>query len=312
MDLAALATNDNQTAYVAATVVFAATLPAAVILLRSFHALRGTTLVIPWAWALGSGALVATTCLFAALTPPSLRPSSFAAIQFVAACGTLCPLVALIGAKRPQHSAWSFVVLSLWGVLALPAAEVIFLQPGQRLEINAFRSWFLVGLLFAEVINFVATRYTIATLLLVSGQAIWLLDYLPLISRTLLPVWLIAQPEIAGLALVACSIVAAWLAASRQPVGGAYDRLWFDFRDSFGLFWALRLSERVSAVALQENWNFDLGWNGFRTKTDFAPLGELPTEIDRPLQHNLQGLLRRFVSPEWIAARLNRSTTAKE
>ncbi|WP_425613891.1 hypothetical protein NA78x_003735 [Anatilimnocola sp. NA78] len=307
MDLAALATNDNHTTYVAATVVLAATLPAAVVLLAAFRSLSRTTLIVPWSWSVISFGLAVASCLYAAIVPIGERPAIFTSMQFVAACGTLCPLVALIGAKRPQHAAWSFVVLSLWGVLALPAAEVIFLQPGQKLEINAFRSWFLAALLLAELINFVATRYWLAASLFVIGQSIWLSDYLPLFARER---WFGEYQEVVGLLVVASSLVIAWL-VSRQARAFAnpYDRLWFDFRDAFGLFWALRLSERVNDAATQAGWNFDLGWSGFRTKDTFESLGDLPAETARPLEHSLQGLLRRFVSPEWIAQRLEKGNS---
>jgi hypothetical protein len=311
MDLAALATNDNDAVSLAATLTLAATLPAAVILCRAFSALKETTLIVPWSWACISGAGIVLSALYGATTSADAPGSSFAAWQFVAACGTFCPFVALIGAKRPQHSAWSFVVLSLWGMLSLPAAEVLLLQPGQQLEINAFRSWFLCAIMAAEIINFLLTRFGWAVLLLVAGQTVWLSEYLPLTPHLWLPAGLAAHRVTLGFLLVASSLVGAWLATLRRPPKlGSYDRLWIDFRDAFGLFWALRLSERVNAVATQANWGFDLGWSGFRTTDELKPLGELPAEIDRPLQHNLQGLLRRFVSPEWIAQRLNADSSS--
>jgi hypothetical protein len=49
-------------------------------------------------------------------------------------------MLAVLGAKRPQHAAWSFVVLAFWGILALPAAETYFLQRGQRREMGDARS----------------------------------------------------------------------------------------------------------------------------------------------------------------------------
>ncbi len=305
MNLVAFAANNDQPSYAAMTIALAVTLPAALILLRAYRALAGTTLIIPWAWCCGVFALASFTCLDAALAPGSSRMSSFAAIHFVAACGTLCPLVALLGAKRPQHSAWSYVVLALWAMLALPAAEVIFLQPGQALEINAFRGWFLWILIAAELLNFGMTRYGMSSLLLVAGQIVWLRDYLPLLP--LIPPILSGWSELLGLVLVSLAIVSAWgfsLRNSRNVNVSVYDRVWFDFRDSFGLFWALRLTERVNDGANQAGWDFDLGWTGFRTKQDFAPLGELAPEIEAPLRNNLQGLLRRFVSQQWISQRL--------
>jgi hypothetical protein len=272
------------------------------ILARAFWRLRGSTLIIPWAWSLGCFALVAASSLYAAVVPAEERVSSFSAIQFAVASGTLCPIVALVGAKRPQHSAWSFVVLALWFVLALPAAEVIWLHPGQELEINSIRSWFLWALLAAELSAFALTRYGVSMLLLVAAQVVWLSEWLPLLSRVgLLP----ESRELTGLVLASLAIVSAWLLSwPRTRALNRFDRLWFDFRDSFGLFWALKLAERVNDAGKQAGWDFDLGWGGFRTKSEFAPLGEMGPQVEEALMNSLQGLLRRFVAAEWISGRI--------
>lgn len=286
--------------------VLALTLPVVAILWRTWPRLRETTLVVPLGWTAVSFAGSALMTLWAATIGTRSPESDFAAWQLVLACGTLCPLVAVIGAKRPQHGAWNLVVLTLWGMLALPAAEVLLLQPGQALEINSFRSWFLVALLLAELVNYGATRFGFAVLLLVAAQVSWLLPHLP---------WGLsagdaaAQPvarQLIGFVLLTAAILVAWgQGHARREASSAFDRLWFDFRDAFGLFWALRLMERVNDAARQAEWDFDLGWTGFRTKTDFAPLGKLPTEISGPLRNALQGLLRRFVTTEWIEQRLD-------
>lgn len=305
MNFVALADSDFYANPVITGVALTATLAAAVILLRAYRTVAGTTLVIPWAWALLTFACITAANLYATFVLQDRIDNpwgSFSSIHFLAACGTLCPLVALVGAKRPQHNAWNFVVLSLWGMLALPAAEVIFLQPGQILEINSFRSWFLLLLIAAEFFNFMATRYAISCALLVVAQLIWLAPWLPFV------LWFPAGRfdwELLGLLCASAGIITAWTVTLRPThADNAYDRLWFDFRDSFGLFWSLRLIERVNDTAKQAGWDFDLGWSGFRTKQDFKPLGKLPPEIDAALRNCLQGLLRRFVSREWIAQRL--------
>lgn len=304
MNLAALATIDNHADYALLALTIAVTLPAAAILVRAYWHVRETTLVIPWAWTFGCFALVTATSCYAGLVPAEERVSSFLAIQFAAASGTLCPIVALVGAKRPQHTAWSFVVVSLWLVLALPAAEVICLHPGQELEINSIRGWFLWVLIAVEVSCFTITKYCFAIWWLAVAQVLWLFDWLPLLPES---TWLTGVRELFGLWMMSYAIVMAWLmmaiTANRQRF--AYDRLWLDFRDSFGLFWALKLAERVNDAGQQAGWDFDLGWTGFRTKSSFAPLEKLPPEEATALRNSLQGLLRRFVSAEWISERLD-------
>ena len=291
------------------TLTLAATLAAAVIMLCYYRRAAETMLFIPWAWALGTfGLVTALSCFgeFSGHNRFGLFPGNYGASFFVAACGTLCPFVALIGAKRPQHSAWSFVVLALWGMLALPAAEVILLNPGQGLEINSIRSWFLLVLILAGLCNFVLTRYGISSVLLAIAQFIWLGPWLPWSFHPLL-----MSREFGGLLCASLAVVVAWFVSrSHTRAPNDYDRLWFDFRDTFGLFWSLRLIERVNDTANTAGWDFDLGWGGFRTKSDFEPLAKLPPEVDRALRNCLEGSLRRFVSSEWISERLRAADSA--
>jgi hypothetical protein len=91
-------------------------------------------------------------------------------LRFVAISLSFCPLVSLIGAKRPQHVAWNFVVASLWAIVALPAGEAFFLHPGRPVEMGDARGWFLWILILLGPINFVPTRHWPSALLLAGGQ----------------------------------------------------------------------------------------------------------------------------------------------
>jgi hypothetical protein len=218
-------------------------------------------------------------------------------VRFAAAGLSFCPVIAVIGAKRPQHAAWNLVVLSLWAIVALPAAEALAL--GRGLQIGAARGWFLWILVLLGPVNYVPTRFWLAAVLVAAGQVLALSPWLPLVREPLVP-----QPQLAGLAAAALGVLAAWASARRSPGVGSYDRLWRDFRDGFGLFWALRVQERVNALAAQNGWDLELCWAGFSRRSDGAPLAAVPAEIEPTLRTAMKGLLRRFVSAEWIAARL--------
>jgi hypothetical protein len=210
---------------------------------------------------------------------------------------SFCPVLAVLGAKRPQHAAWSFVVAAFWAMVSLPAAETFFLQRGQRLEMGDARSWFLWILIAVGPINYLPTRQWPAALLLAAGQILALAEYLPLIHRPLF-----AGQHVVGLAL-ACSA----LLAARPPRSTAvnpYDRLWFDFRDTFGLFWALRLQERVAAVGVSQRWPLWLAWSGFRDGATGGSIAGVDSAIEPTLRTTMRGLLRRFASGRWIAQRL--------
>jgi hypothetical protein len=86
----------------------------------------------------------------------------------------------------------------------------------------------------------------------------------------------------------------------------SWNRLWTDFRNLFGIVWALRIAERVNAQAAKEGWGVRLGMRGFID----ARSGERvePPQEDPQIDHTLRWLLRRFVDDEWIDSRLGKAT----
>jgi hypothetical protein len=265
------------------------------------HELAETTLVPAWWWAM-LAALAWGGSEIAAATSGSPGSSWLVPLRFAAVSLSFCPVIAVLGAKRPQHAAWSFVVASLWGILALPAAEAFFLQRGQRLEINAFRGWFLWILILLGPINYVPTRRWLAAVVLAAAQVLALAEHLPLVRGT----WFSGQ---AVLALGLGSLVPwiGWFCSRSTQTAHTYDRLWLDFRDTFGLFWSLRLQERVNAVAQTNRWPLALLWTGIYDTQTGERLASVEPAIDPTLRTTITGLLRRFVSGRWIAQRLGRN-----
>jgi hypothetical protein len=268
------------------------------LLLAARPVIRQTTLIGPWWWALAALCAWAAIEIFASIWPEA---AAVASLRVAAVTLGLCPIVALLGAKRPQHLAWNFVVLSLWAIVALPAAEALFIRRMPRPEFGDARGWFLWILVLLGPINFVPTRYWLSSLLFAAGQIIALSPYLVLIRSPLT-----IEPGFVGLPLCVLGFIAAWIAARRtRNVASGYDRLWLDFRDGFGLFWALRVQERVNATAKQQGWDLELAWTGLRRCSHDAPMTGMDTSAEQSLRTTLKGLLRRFVSNDWIAERLN-------
>jgi hypothetical protein len=255
-----------------------------------------TTLVPAWWWALVAVAAWSLTESAAAWSGGKgawVAPLRLAAVAF-----TFCPVLAVLGAKRPQHAAWSFVVLAFWSILALPAAETYFLQRGQRLAMGDARSWFLWILILVGPVNYLPTRQRYSVIALALAQVLVLSEYLPLIQR----------PLFAGQFLVALTVGCLAPLVAREPrssdVPNPYDRLWFDFRDTFGLFWSLRLQERVNAVAVSNDWPLVLDWSGLVDLATGRHIARVHESIEPTLRTTMRGLLRRFVSGRWIAARM--------
>ncbi len=267
------------------------------VLLAVRRAVLQTTLAGAWWWLLA--ALVGWAGAELADALALVSRGNLDSLRLATISLSFCPIVAVLGAKRPQNGAWNFVVLSLWGIVALPAAENFFLHPGQRLALGDARAWFLWILILLGPINYVPTRFAVASLLLAAGQMVALSPYLALIHRPLF-----SFHSVVGLAIAANGFLEGWVASHRPRSGNSdYDRVWLDFRDTFGLLWALRVQERVNAVAQQNGWDIELAWNGFFRPSSGQAISKIDPTTAPALKSSFNGLLRRFVSSEWIAER---------
>ncbi len=262
--------------------------------------LLGTTLIPPWYWTLGSITTIAGSEIGIGLTSGSANWHS--SLRFVAASSLFCPMISVLGAKRPQDKPWQMIVLSLWVVLILPAGEQMFLQPNQPLEIHGIRSWFLLLLIGLSFLNNAPTRFWPSAILLTASQAMLLASHLPL-SRDLG-----TAGTIIGFSLAVGAIALPSLGLPRQGHAHcAEDRLWLDFRDSFGMLWGMRVWERINLAIEMYQWEVLMTWRGVR-KIDGSQFDkELPSKVGVGMRKTLRNLLRRFVSQEWIADRVEES-----
>ena len=192
-------------------------------------------------------------------------------------------------------------------VFLLPAAETLLLHPGRQPSFGGARSLFLWLPILLTAVSYLATRYWLAGLLVAAGQFVALTPYLATIQR---PIW--PYSSLAGL-LLAVSGMAVARIVSRKGADrvAALDRQWIDFRDTFGVFWALRVMERMNAAAVQHGWEVVLRWNGFVSAvSDVAASQNANTAPS--CQSTFRGLVRRFVSNDWLAARTKKPPRLSE
>lgn len=266
---------------------------------------QGSTLMAAWWWSVASwtAIVLAQSCSIISADGNSPR---LAAIRWMAAVGACCPLVAVLGAKRPQDKPWQFIVLSLWVVLSLPAAQTLLVRPDRPPAPHAAVGFFLAALAGAGVWNGFRTRYIFAALALGFGQCL-------LLAEHFLPALHHEAVNLVGMALFVVGWGAA-LAADRKRFAAAteLDAAWIEFRDAYGGFWASRVLDRMNVSGRLQGWSVELAWHGFK-KVEVAPSeGVSATEgenaesaaTSRQVVQTFVNLLRRFVSPEWIAARL--------
>lgn len=273
------------------------------IVARSLRSLRQTTLPTA-AWCTILGLAIAVVAQLIELANPSKSNGWVDLGWYFAAVVLLCPGIAVLGARRPGASAWAFfVLLPLVLVLMWPAvASFQVARPADPIEIEVPA---LVGVGLVLIMsggNYFGTRYTLSTfyyaaaiVLLVAPMSAAVPDFFP--ERT----------TARFMASLACLLAIAETNRRSKPVPGdgisRLDVLWFDFMDSFGMVWAKRVMDRVNETARHEKWAMQLELHGFVPIAESPSADELLRTNER-IEHTFRFLLKRFVNPEWIDARL--------
>lgn len=296
---------------------------------RVRRVVSGTTLARgPWWWLFTAAvAIVAVEWLACGLAlaqsstahflswPSSLleSPSTtwLSPLRYAVAVTAFGPLMSTLGAQSPQERAWPWIVISMWFMLALPAAEVLFLQQGQALEIHFARATFLWILIGLQLLNLLPTHFWRAGWCAAAAQVTLLSPDLPgldlLVNRTPL---VALQPWLPLIALTFAVLAVADLARGlpNRTTLSPCDQLWLDFRDLFGTLWATRIAERLNAAAQLQRLPLVLHWTGW-SEQDTAERVSNPDTADSSLGSGLEratwNLLRRFVSPAWFQSRCN-------
>jgi hypothetical protein len=276
-------------------------------LLVTFHtrkSLEGTTLPTAWAWMMAAGA-----GWWISVTVSLLLDEAYASrldqFWYWTAVLTVCPPIAVLGARRPTSRVWNWFILApLVAVLGWPAVTVLVTFPDLaplQVQTPVFVGFALV--LVMGLGNYAGTRYGLAALLAALASGLVLL---PASSRADLSFDLAMRSRGWGAILLSLAIYWAFRQGRRPTVAASrFDRLWFDIRDTFGIVWSIRLQERINATAEQEGWTSRLGPDGFAWKEDVSP--EERSRTEERMEHTLRWLLRRFADPEWIDRRLELS-----
>ena len=290
---------------------------------------RGTTLVAPLVWIFTS--LLVVIAAYVNLMQPAIFPTIYRREKWwvLALCSTFCPMMSLLGAKRPQNRAWQWIVLSFWIVAALPAIQQLVLQPVEPFEISSVWRWFYAVLLLISAVNYLPTRYAPAGLLATAGQTVLLLPYLPM-GPVAMGHPLIGIPML-GAAVCLAHVLSGvrfskQCASTDEKLLPGWTNVWLDFRDAYGLLWGARMMERIDSLLRSSNVPAWLDWNGFhcpssqpdrlnpQTTPPIIPISAtLSVNQSETASANamdvaesgIRNLLQRFVSNDWIDRRLH-------
>jgi hypothetical protein len=254
-----------------------------------------TTLAAVWTWAAVAVAVVGGVEIGVALPGIGGSSSDWShAARYAAAVLALCPTVAMLGAKRPQDRAWQWVVASFLTVMMLPAARAYLLPGGDGVTLHAVPGTFLLVVVAMGVANWVATRFALAAVLGGAAQMLLVAPYTPL--APLFSDVPFAPPD-AAMVGIAAALLSCQLPKRTKEDADASERLWLDFRDQYGLFWAARVMARMNAAARAHRWPASIHWR--RVEVDAA----IDEHARSAFTRSLRMLLRRFVSTSWLSAR---------
>jgi hypothetical protein len=265
----------------------------------ALHRVRGTTLAAPTMWAVAAAsclAIVEAALGWRGETGDGAAASASLA-RYAAAVGSCCPLIAVLGAKRPQDRGWQWVVLSLWAVLLVPAGQAWAARTGAPLELSGPWRVLLGSLIGLGLLNYLPTRFGVAALIFAAGQLALFANYL-----FVEPLESLRHARITALVLMLLAVVVAYAMRRRfatqglekaSPLSGTSER-WLRFRDGWGAFWGLRILQRVNEAAELSRWHVRLEWGGF---VSAGAAAEFP-QVDEPrmahIRQTMDTLLRRF------------------
>lgn len=231
-------------------------------------------------------------------------------IWYWTAVFSCCPLISILGARRPTARIWTgFIIVPLIAVLGWPAVTSLAQFPEITelvIQLPVFIGFVLV--LVMGVGNYMGTRYGLSAA--TSGIAVmislWPLSNLFGGDASLAEYWRAIAAFLFG-----AGLLHGFRQAARPIlVDSNFDLLWFDFCDSFGIVWSIRIQDRINQVAVKEKWAVRLGTEGFKWKSETSP--EEQQRTTQRLDQTLRWLFRRFVENEWIDQRLTRSSAITE
>jgi hypothetical protein len=263
----------------------------------AWRAAGGTALrpVLVWVGLALSLSLGAQICAF--FEPVAGGRPAAGHLTYLSVLSLLAALISVLNARSPGGRVWAGLMVVLVIVFLIPWLE----EPGRirrahglaRLHLDAPWTLFYAILVVMGVTNYLPTRFAIAALTL---GATFVLEYLALTRLD----WAAGRRAVIWLWVAWSMAVGVWLARlseRRTPASRSEcERLWFWFRDHWGVVWGLRIAERFNRTAGLANWPVRLTWFGLEALSGLSP-GE-PPELPAEALPTLRSLLRRFARPE--------------
>jgi hypothetical protein len=265
-------------------------------LFDAWRAVRGTALrpALVWAFLALALAVIAQT---AALTEPLSQGRPLAErFTYLSVLALLAALGSVLNARTPGGKAWAGLMVVLVVVFLIPWLEdqtrLRRASALAQLHLDAPWSIFYGLLVVVAVTNYLPTRYGFAAVAL---TVLFVLEYLalsplgwPPARRALVWSWV-------AWALALSVWVAQWHAHRVPAARSSCEKIWFWFRDNWGVVWALRVLERFNRAAEVSRWPVRLTWFGLMTMTSQEGAGPPPSPGET--EATFRNLMKRFAEP---------------
>jgi hypothetical protein len=276
----------------------------ALVAMMSLRRARGTTLAAPAAWAIVAAAVFAAVEAMLAVRGEWEGTLGASLMRYAAATGSCCPIMAVLGAKRPQDRGWQWVVLSLWIVLLVPAGQAWAAGAGEGFEPALIWQALITFLIAIVLMNYGPTRHVAAATVFIAGQLGLLAPYL---MRDHVSAVDATAFRLGGLVFILLAAAGALWPAFTQRFQGVprtapnslarFQQRWLSFRDAWGAFWGLRVLHRINESAELSGWPVRLQWTGFVAADEAAP-AEIDDRVAGQIEQTMDSLLRRFERAE--------------
>jgi UDP-N-acetylmuramyl pentapeptide phosphotransferase/UDP-N-acetylglucosamine-1-phosphate transferase len=262
----------------------------------AWRAVRGTALrpALVWAFLALALAVIAQTT---ALTEPLAQGRPLAErFTYLSVLALLAALGSVLNARTPGGKAWAGLMVVLVVVFLIPWLEdqtrLRRASALAQLHLDAPWSIFYGLLVVVAVTNYLPTRFGLAALAL---TVLFILEYLalsplgwPPARRALVWSWV-------AWTLALSVWIARWNAHRVLAPPSSCEKLWFWFRDNWGVVWALRVLERFNRAAEVSRWPVRLTWFGLTPVTGGDGAGPPPSPGET--EATFRNLMKRFAEP---------------
>jgi hypothetical protein len=264
----------------------------------AWRSARGTALRPPLVWvALALGLAVIAQAVALTETSRGGRPLA-GVFTYLSVLTMLAALLSVLNARDPGGRIWAGLMVMLVVVFLIPWLET----PGRWRGAQALTPpnlespWTLFYgiLVLIGVTNYLPTRFGAAAAWLGLG---FILEYLGLTRGD----WPAERRSLLWLSISWTFVISLWTArwsAERPPSARVrIERLWFWFRDYWGVVWALRIQERFNRSADLGKWPVILTWFGLVPVRSLETDDPLSPPVQDEAETTLRSLIRRFAQP---------------